>query len=86
MPSPRGILANPYIIYNDNGLPDELAETMSICVICCVQMAGVVMMPCNHKCVCPECWEEFDRLMPARLCPECRLPAEPLRVFSFLEE
>jgi hypothetical protein len=55
--------------------PDE-----SLCVVCISNRKTVVLLPCRHMCVCPDCVQAILQVEPA--CPLCRAQVEDtIKVF-----
>lgn len=58
----------------DAEISDQLDISTSECVICLTEPSLVALIPCNHLCICVECWEKLhyapDRNK--RKCPICR--------------
>ena len=45
----------------------EPAERGGLCVACDDNVANIVLMPCNHLCLCEECHKKWNET-----CPTCR--------------
>lgn len=54
---------------NERDLPESL-----MCVVCC-GLRDVLLLPCQHVCVCGECSLRLD----PRKCPVCRTPIERIQ-------
>ena len=48
--------------------PDQIES--ALCVVCISNPKTVLLLPCRHVCVCPECCEAMLQMEP--LCPLCR--------------
>lgn len=58
---------------------------LECCIICAASNATVVIIPCRHLCICPECSLLFNQLadLSKRICPLCR---EPMTAFLRLKK
>ena len=52
--------------------PDQ--DDSTLCVVCISNPKTVVLLPCRHMCVCPECCRSILQVEP--LCPLCRANVE----------
>ena len=52
--------------------PDQIESTL--CVVCISNPKTVLLLPCRHMCVCPECCRSMLQVEP--LCPLCRANVE----------
>jgi E3 ubiquitin-protein ligase MUL1 len=44
---------------------------MQVCVVCCQNHRGIILLPCGHVCLCEDCSERITDL-----CPVCRAEIE----------
>lgn len=49
-------------------------DGFNFCVICQDKMKSILLLPCRHLCLCPECFKQLRRYR--RECPMCREPYE----------
>jgi Zinc finger, C3HC4 type (RING finger) len=55
---------------------DGLPESPNLCVVCMEEKVSILILPCAHLCVCPECAGSVGQ------CPLCRKPFKGyVRVF-----
>lgn len=61
-------ISKVYRQQDDNGTGEGFSE--GLCLICCAEMATVVVFPCRHCCMCRSCSDRFATL--SSHCPFCR--------------
>jgi hypothetical protein len=57
--------------------PPPASTAMKECCVCMSDMPAadlLVVVPCGHRCLCPDCWEMLEPPA-ARRCPVCSAPA-----------
>lgn len=59
---------------NEDGDDDGFNDGM--CLICCSEMANVIVYPCRHCCMCRSCSERFATM--SSHCPVCRAVVQEL--------
>ena len=59
-------------------MPTVKAEEMGIyCLICMTNPSNVVLIPCNHLCICHECFAQYKQSQQNGVhCPICRIDVD----------
>jgi len=61
-------------------MPTVKADEMGTqCTICFVAASNVVLVPCNHLCICEDCFENYKKSEAEKggiKCPMCRLDVD----------
>ena len=58
---------------------DEVVDAR-LCKVCVTNEINIVLLPCNHACICQQC---YDRLSAPRKCPLCRKPVAQTNPIHF---
>ena len=66
-----------------NKIPSVRADEMGThCLICLSNPSNVVLIPCNHLCICNDCFQQYQNTERRNIawssikCPMCRLPVD----------
>ena len=63
-------------ISDNHGTVRSNTEEDSMCVVCYSNRKSILMRPCNHACVCPDCADAYMNGTIPRQCPLCRVYIE----------